>query len=71
MASFMNQYNQSCAVDNLMPNIRPNPGLQAIWKLDESIRQEFDGAIQMYQQGLVHSVEFFQSLNHILHRERT
>lgn len=71
MPSFTQRYNSAklvkqCTIDVASPTELCEP----FWKLDVEIRKEFDGAVQMYQQGMVHSVEFFEQLQFILNRAR-
>lgn len=71
MASFASQYRALSLVDTLTPDIPPNEGaLPHIWELDSQIRAEFDGMIQMYEQGLLHSMEFLAALNVLVNKER-
>lgn len=72
MPSFAQQYNTLCLVDSCIPSApaNENPALKDIWELDSAIRAEFSGTIQMYEQGLIHSMELMLALNQIIHRQR-
>lgn len=69
--SFIQQRQKLSLVDRCLPDLPiPNPGLSGIWELDLKIRAEFSGPIQMWEQGLVSSVELWEALSDILVRER-
>jgi len=69
--SFIAQHQKLDLVDRCLPNLPiPNPGLSGIWELDQKIRAEFSGSIQMWEQGLVSSLELWKALSDILTRER-
>ncbi len=69
--SFLNQYKKLDLVDSCMPDMpAPNPALSGMWELDQKMRAEFLGHIQMWEQGLIHSMELMQALNQITIRAR-
>jgi len=69
--SFIQQHQKLALIDRCLPDLPiPNPGLSGIWELDQKIRAEFSGHIQMWEQGLVSSVELWEALSGILARER-
>lgn len=69
--SFLSQYKQLSLLDSCMPDLSvPNPALKEIWELDQKIRTEFSHAIQMYEQGLITSIELYTQLAYILNRDR-
>ena len=65
MASFIAQYE---TLDLLERNSieSENKALRSIWELDERIRNKFIGVISMYEQGLLHSIEFYKELTDVL-----
>lgn len=69
MATYYEQYKRACLVEVCTPDM-PTCALSSIHSLDDQIRAEFNGMIQSYEQGLCHSVEFFEALAMILHRSR-
>lgn len=72
MNSYISQYNRLNLVEQCLPDIPlgDNSNLKEIWDLDDKIRKEFEPNIAMYEQGLLHSVEFFNRLIEILHKNR-
>lgn len=70
--SFLNQYKKLDLVDSCLPDVSPsnNPALPELWELDQKMRAEFLGHIQMWEQGLIHSMELMQALNQIVIRAR-
>ena len=71
MHSYRSQYDKLDIIMRCIPDAPiENTPLTEIHKLDTRIRPEFDQAIQMYQQGLTHSVEFVAQLNFILDMKR-
>lgn len=71
MTTFLQRYNSAKLVEQCTIDVAsPTELCEPFWQLDTEIRAEFDGAVQMYEQGRIHSVEFFQQLQFILTRPR-
>jgi hypothetical protein len=73
MKSFRQQYETAALLDLCTQDVcvDSTEHLKTIWELDSAIRLEFEGAIQLYKQGLTHSIEFVRALNFILDINRT
>lgn len=66
------EYRKCVLIESCTPDLLPTDtgALQNIWELDETMRAEFSGHIQMWEQGLTHSMELIEALNFIINRAR-
>ena len=62
------EYRKCVLIESCTPDLLPTDtgALQNIWALDETMRAEFSSQIQMWEQGLIHSIELIETLNFIV-----
>ena len=69
--SYLQQYRTCSLVELCTQDVRDLDDIYGPFhRLDEKIRSEFRAEFEMYEQGLVHSVEFYNRLTIILNRSR-
>ena len=69
--SFLQQYRTCALVELCTGDVRNLDDIYGPFhRLDDRIRAEFKQEFELYEQGLVHSVEFYNRLTVILNRSR-
>jgi len=69
--SFLQQYRTCSLVELCTQDVRDLDDIYGPFhRLDDKIRAEFSREFEMYDKGLVHSVEFYNRLTTILNRSR-
>lgn len=69
--TFQAEHSKLMLLDSCLPDMpAPNPALSAYWELDEKIRAEFSGPIQMWEQGLLTCAELLQNLQCVMNQQR-
>jgi len=70
MPSFFQEWNRLELVQKCTQDVNPIAAQKEFQALDTRIREQFMGSVQQYEQGLLHSVEFFQQLMQILDQQQ-
>ena len=68
--SFESQYKTLDLVEHCTPDFALDIALPEIWKLDSDIRLELSPIIEQYQNGCLHSMEFYSAIVQIITKAR-